>query len=116
MRDALARVMTDTQPQAKIAPHAATDETATSIPPAWQEHYEERAAIVEYDGELHREEAEAFARAEVLHLSRGKALPTHPATCAACGKADWLVCLRTEDDRTWHVQCWKAQEHSAGEK
>ncbi len=47
--------------------------------------------------------------AVVIHLARGPGLPTHPATCVGCGKADWKVAMRTADGRTWHVACWKAE-------
>ncbi|MEZ5723909.1 MAG: hypothetical protein R3E47_02285 [Paracoccaceae bacterium] len=56
----------------------------------------------------------------IVHLSRhrpkqnqnGKpvrVLPTHPATCAICGKADWLVGMTDMKGRTLHVRCWKAE-------
>lgn len=36
-------------------------------------------------------------------------LPTHPATCAICGEADWLVGMTDMQGRTLHVRCWKAE-------
>lgn len=44
----------------------------------------------------------------VLHLGDVPGLPTHPVTCVSCGKADWLVTLRTGDGLTFHVSCWRA--------
>jgi hypothetical protein len=32
-------------------------------------------------------------------------LPTHPKTCAVCGKAEWLVTMTERDGKTVHVQC-----------
>lgn len=43
----------------------------------------------------------------VLHLGDGPGLPTHPAACTICGKADWLVTLRAGDGETFHVSCWR---------
>lgn len=77
----------------------------------WRDLYEERAAIAKHDGGLSRQEAEALARAEVTHLSRGETLPTHPATCAVCGATDWRVCARDAMGRTFHVRCWRAVSH-----
>ncbi|MGQ3671182.1 hypothetical protein ACT6QG_02155 [Xanthobacter sp. TB0136] len=54
--------------------------------------------------------------AVVIHLARGPGLPTHPATCAGCGKADWKVAMRTADGRTWHVSCWKAERIEGASK
>lgn len=46
----------------------------------------------------------------VEHLGRGAAgQPTHPATCRVCGKADWLVNVRDDRDRTFHVSCWRTE-------
>lgn len=56
----------------------------------------------------------------ILHLSRyipkpnsegrpGRALPTHPATCALCGGADWTVAMTDMRGRALHVACWKAE-------
>lgn len=36
-------------------------------------------------------------------------LPTHPATCAICGVADWFVCMTDMQGRTLHVCCWKVE-------
>ena len=41
-----------------------------SLPPDWRDCYEERAAIMEYEGGLHREQAEHFALQETLKLMR----------------------------------------------
>ncbi|MGQ3674682.1 hypothetical protein ACT6QH_04165 [Xanthobacter sp. TB0139] len=43
----------------------------------------------------------------VLHLGDGPGLPTQPAACTICGKADWLVTLRTGVGDTFHVSCWR---------
>jgi hypothetical protein len=47
---------------------------ATTIPPRWQEWYEERAAILEYEAGLPRAEAEA----EALRLLRAYAQKRDP--------------------------------------
>lgn len=41
------------------------DRTA-SLPPEWHLLWDERAAIMEYDGGLHRERAEALALTDIL--------------------------------------------------
>ncbi|WP_322994119.1 hypothetical protein [Castellaniella sp.] len=122
VQHALARVLTDHEMSAshRVSQHnplennirhivatVPTGDVETPIPSGWEEHYEERAAIAEYDGGLSRQEAEAFAQTEVIHLSRGKSLPTHPASCAGCGQADWLVNICDDMDRTYHVSCWR---------
>ncbi|WP_234052748.1 MULTISPECIES: hypothetical protein [unclassified Xanthobacter] len=53
--------------------------------------------------------ANASADAVLIHLARGAGLPTHPATCAVCGAADWHVCVRDAGGRTLHARCWKAE-------
>jgi hypothetical protein len=40
--------------------------TSEDLPPEWIEDYEERAAILEYDGELSRNEADRRAMVEIL--------------------------------------------------
>lgn len=56
----------------------------------------------------------------IVHLSRHRpkvdgdgrpvrVLPTHPATCAICGIADWLVGMTDMQGRTLHARCWKAE-------
>jgi len=40
------------------------------LPPDWREAYEERAAIMEYDGGLPKERAEAAALADTLERMR----------------------------------------------
>lgn len=54
--------------------------------------------------------------AVVIHLARGSGLPTHPATCAVCGRADWRVCLRDAKGHTMHVSCWKAEQIAGDSK
>jgi hypothetical protein len=55
----------------------------------WQTHFNERAAIAEYDGKLSRPEAEALALAcctsEWLHRH---AVTSPPGPCPICGDAD----------------------------
>ena len=40
-------------------------------------------------------------------------LPVKPATCAVCGKSDWLVSLTDTDGRHFHVECWLAGKKAA---
>jgi hypothetical protein len=40
-------------------------QVSEDLPPEWAEEYEERAAILEYDGGLAREDAEAQALQEI---------------------------------------------------
>lgn len=44
--------------------------TPADLPPEWREHYEERAAIMEHDGHLPREYAEAMALDIIVHQMR----------------------------------------------
>lgn len=47
--------------------------TPADLPPYWRELWEERAAIVEYDGGQQRNQAETDALAEILHrISRAE--------------------------------------------
>lgn len=56
----------------------------------------------------------------ILHLSRYapkanpdgrpvRALPTHPATCALCGRTEWTVAMTDMRGRALHVSCWQAE-------
>ena len=47
-----------------------TNENVKDIPSDWMEEFEERAAILEYDGGLSREEANAQAMAEIKDRMR----------------------------------------------
>lgn len=43
--------------------------TVSDLPPEWREHYEERAAIFEFDANMSRSDAEWFALIEAVeHL------------------------------------------------
>ncbi|MFL5329875.1 MAG: hypothetical protein ACJ8C4_13280 [Gemmataceae bacterium] len=44
--------------------------TSDDLPDDWRHHYEERAAIMEYDGGLAKEHAEAVAVADTLEAMR----------------------------------------------
>jgi hypothetical protein len=44
--------------------------TVADLPPEWHVMWDERAAIVEYDGGLPRERAEALALADILEQMR----------------------------------------------
>jgi hypothetical protein len=46
--------------------------TPDDLPPDWHVVWDERAAIMEYDGGLPREQAEHFALIEVLKQLRGE--------------------------------------------
>jgi len=46
------------------------------LPPEWRELYEERAAIMEFDGRLSRERAEAAAWCEVVRRMKAQARRT----------------------------------------
>jgi hypothetical protein len=59
-------------PQADSTP----DLTPVDLPPEWQFAWDERAAIMEVDGRLPREHAEAAALADILFIMRQRgALP-----------------------------------------
>jgi hypothetical protein len=53
-------------------PHSVPDPRITpdSLPADWHFRWDERAAIMEYDGKLPREHAEALALTEILQLMR----------------------------------------------
>jgi hypothetical protein len=59
--------------------------TVVDLPEYWREHYEERAAIREYEGGQTREQAEAEALRETIDLmnaDRDRSAPALPS----CGK------------------------------
>jgi hypothetical protein len=60
--------------QADAALSSATPPAVTpaDLPAAWHVVWDERAAIMEYDGGLPREQAEHFALIEVLEQLRGE--------------------------------------------
>jgi len=45
-------------------------QVSEDLPPEWVEDYEERAAILEFDGGLSREEADAQAIREIIERMR----------------------------------------------
>jgi hypothetical protein len=52
------------------------DLTPADLPPDWHERWDERAAIMEYDGRLPREHAEAQALAHILmEMRRARGAP-----------------------------------------
>jgi hypothetical protein len=53
------------------------------LPGDWRVQWEERAAILEYDGGLPRERAEATALAEIIRLMRETPART-PCSCRSC--------------------------------
>jgi len=58
--------------------------TGTTLPPEWHLLWDERAAIMECEGGLPREQAEAAALAEITErIRRGERLDTECA-CPAC--------------------------------
>lgn len=52
---------------------AITPIRAADLPPDWQFEWDERAAILEFEGGLPRERAEAFALRDVVARMRGSA-------------------------------------------
>ena len=81
----------------------------------WQVFFEERAGIVEFDGGLPREEAEAYALACcVVEWLNRNAVRSPPGRCHGCGQAehahDQLLPFGTESTgHAWlHSRCWPA--------
>jgi len=78
----------------------------------WQAHFDERAGIIEFDGDLPRPEAEARAF-EYCVLNRNL-VRSAPDRCLACGAADHahdaLLPFGTETTgHAWlHSRCWPA--------
>jgi hypothetical protein len=61
------------------------------LPPYWREHYEERAAVREYDGGQVREHAEAEALRETVDEMRRQAEKCAQNEHITCGKP-WMKC------------------------
>ncbi len=59
---------------ASLGEHNAPDVTPADLPLEWHFLWDERAAIMEYDGRLPRERAEAEALKEILGKMRQRAL------------------------------------------
>jgi hypothetical protein len=78
----------DRAPAARI-PLAGT--TPADLPPEWLLAWDERAAIMEYDGKLPREWAEALALAEIKQQMR-QAQPITPCCCRACMNMNNYAC------------------------
>ena len=62
---------------------AARIRSPTDLPPDWYDTWAERAAIMEYDGNLPREEAERLARAETASLRSEISVTGNGAAVAA---------------------------------
>jgi hypothetical protein len=96
-----------------IAPR---DRGRTSIPVSkwtpgdWREYYEEKAAVLEYDGELPKDEAEAQAwECCVVKWLNKNPEPSAPEHCMWCGKPGGgrAVVPFGIRDHTWlHPDCW----------
>ena len=88
----------------------------------WQAFFDERAAIVEFDGQQPREQAEATAyECCIVEWLRRHPKPSNPDSCAWCGKPDnghSVVPFGTEDhDHTWlHPDCWQEWHRDRREK
>jgi hypothetical protein len=54
----------------RFTPPAVADIGPDDLPPDWRDDWEERAAIMEYDGGLPKEHAEAAALADTLERMR----------------------------------------------
>ena len=59
-------------------PQAPPDLTLTDLPPEWHLAWDERAAIREFDGGLHRERAEAMAMAMTDILAEMRRIMNFP--------------------------------------
>ena len=94
-------------------------------PQAWVDHYEERAAIIEHDGELPRQEAERQALADTINqwLVMHPPPATDDATgCVHCGQplGDDGVPVLAGGAHTWlHSRChppWLAERRAEAER
>jgi hypothetical protein len=70
--EALARLLLDHKAQvlAALAPAAPVAVTPGDLPPDWYFSWDERAAIMEHDGKLPRDRAEALALEDILEQMR----------------------------------------------
>jgi hypothetical protein len=66
----LDRLLNNDRPPLASAGRPAADPIAADLPPEWHLVWDERAAIIEYDGGLCRERAEHLALVEVLAAIR----------------------------------------------
>jgi hypothetical protein len=70
--EALVRLLLDHKAEvlAALAPAAPVTVTPAELPPDWYISWDERAAIMEYDGKLPRDRAEALALEDILAQMR----------------------------------------------
>ena len=87
-------------------------------PQGWIDHYEERAAIIEHDGELPRQEAERLALSDCIDwwLTQHPPEPTDDVACVHCDAAldeDTIPVLAGDRGHVWlHGRChhsWLAE-------
>jgi hypothetical protein len=79
---------TPTAPRARPVPVRGPDIRVEDLDPEWRLEWEERAAIMEYDGGLPRERAEAGALANIAErIRRGERFAVD-CSCAACRKGN----------------------------
>ena len=80
----------------------------------WHEHFEERAAIREYEGNQSRPEAELGALGDCISRWRAEN-PLPPATrffCVHCGAARSEGSIGSQDNCAWlHRACWTKMDH-----
>jgi len=88
----------------------------------WRAYFDERAAIVEYDGGMSRREAEAQAMAECITEWRNRHPVRSPSgVCLGCGRhgSDEAVLPFGADDRghAWlHQVCWSEWDRGRNEE
>lgn len=78
-----------------------TNITPADFPEYWREHYEERAAIREYEGNQPREQAEAEALRETIVLMKaaeGRTAPGDAATFASTHAPTPTATMRTSGE------------------
>lgn len=95
------------------------------IPQDWVDHFEERAAIIEHDGELPGPEAEQLAFEDTISLwqFRHPPEPTDDVVCVHCDAAlddDAIPVLAGDSGHVWlHGRChppWLAKRRTGAEQ
>jgi hypothetical protein len=78
----------------------------------WRTFFDERAAILQYDGDLPRHEAEVTAfRCCVAEWLRQHPVRSEPGRCLACGetgRTEPLIPFGTTEHAWLHGRCWRA--------
>lgn len=100
----------NTAPTVAIVAAVAAANAADQFSERWRDLFEERAAIMEFDGGLSRSDAEASALLDLAQIwqSENAVAANEGRECAFCGKPGACTPILADQGYAWlHRHCWK---------